>query len=230
MAAPAPSFRTWRMGTIAMTCPGATAVFREYGLDFCCSGDGPLGKAANARGLDLDQIERALAERTSDTPTVQVPTQTPALTDHIITHYHEAHRVDLPMLRRLANKVESVHASDPAVPAGLCDTLADMHGMLEEHMAHEELVLFPTMAEGGSPMIELVTEQMREEHRDHAHHWAALDRLTNGFTPPEHACAAWSMLYNTLAKFIGDLMEHVHLENNVLFPRFERTDHGCAGP
>jgi len=68
MAAPAPSCRTWRMGRIAVTRPGATAVVREHGLDFRCSGDAPPGKAVNARGLDLDQIDRTLAEKTSNAP------------------------------------------------------------------------------------------------------------------------------------------------------------------
>lgn len=134
------------------------------------------------------------------------PPETDALIAHILTRYHAVHRAELPELVALARKVESVHAEDPEVPAGIAEALAWLQHAMEDHMAKEEMILFPTM---------------RADHDDHAEEVALIRDLTLDFTPPDHACGSWRRLYAGTAKLFDDLEAHIALENQVLFPRFE---------
>jgi regulator of cell morphogenesis and NO signaling len=126
----------------------------------------------------------------------------------------------MPELRNLASSVERVHAEHPALPAGLSDLLARMHAELESHMLKEEEVLFPLMLAGGNPMIVHPIGMMRHEHDEHGENLRALAALTDDMTPPVGACNSWRALYAGLAKLAEDLTDHIHIENNVLFPRF----------
>jgi len=207
------------LGEIAASVPGATAVFRRHKLDFCCGGAESLQGAARRKGLDPAPIEAELAQLSPQTS--PLPESVGGLVGHIVERYHAVHRRELPELRKLAARVESVHAGHPEVPAGLADLLARMQGELEAHMLKEEQVLFPLMLAGGHPMIAHPIAMMRHEHDSHGEELAALTPLTREMTPPEGACNSWRALYAGLAKFAEDLTEHVHIENNILFPRFE---------
>ncbi|WP_372500977.1 iron-sulfur cluster repair di-iron protein (plasmid) [Tistrella mobilis] len=225
--APATAFRGRTVGEIAATLPGATAVFRRHRLDFCCGGDVPLAEAAARRGAPLDEIEAALDEieaglaglEPDEVPAAAI--ETGALIDHILVCYHEAHRRDLPELILLAQKVERVHAGNPALPVGLTDLLRETAGLLEMHMKKEELILFPAMRRSASAMVAQPVRVMREEHDDHGEQIRRLEAMTGGFTPPSGACRSWTALYLGLGHFVAELMDHIHLENNVLFPRFD---------
>lgn len=164
-------------------------------------------------------------------PTAAVPRETGALLDHILARFHEVHRRELPELLRLARKVERVHAGHPRAPLGLADELHRLGLELESHMQKEELVLFPLMREyandgvsddevAAPPTIRHPIAHMRHEHDEHARHLMALRALTHDLILPDGACRSWQALYAGLGKFIDDLMEHVHLENDLLFSRF----------
>ena len=207
------------LGEIAVSLPGATAVFRRHKLDFCCGGADSLGGAARRKGLDPAPIAAELA-RLSPQPGA-LPDSVEGLVGHVRERYHAAHRRELPELRKLAARVEAVHADHPAVPAGLADLLSRMQGELESHMQKEEQVLFPLMLAGGHPMIVHPIGMMRHEHDNHGAELAALAALTRDMTPPDGACNSWRALYAGLGKLAEDLTEHIHIENNILFPRFE---------
>lgn len=206
------------IGEIAASLPGATAIFRRHKLDFCCGGAAPLAVAAAKRGAPLAEIEAALATLTPGT--AEQPEETGALVEHIVTRFHDAHRRELPELIALARRVERVHADNPDAPAGLADLLAEMAADLGDHMAKEEQVLFPMMRAGGSPMIRMPITMMRHEHDGHAAQLHALDAITHSHEPPAGACNSWRALYAGTRKLADDLVEHMHLENNILFPRF----------
>ena len=95
-------------------------------------------------------------------------------------------------------------------------------------MAKEELILFPAMKQSMAAGLDMPIARMRHEHDDHGAHLRELDRLTNGVTAPADACRTWQALYAGLAKLTDDLMEHIHLENNVLFPRFSTVESGAG--
>ncbi len=215
-----PGFATRRLGEIAATTPGATAVLRRHKLDFCCGGQVTLGEAAALRGLALDALEQELSEVTALGRKAAPPENTEELIGLIEMRYHEAHRRELPELVRLARRVEAVHREHPAAPTGLADLLETMLAELQDHMAKEEQVLFPLMRRGGHPMIAQPIGMMLAEHEDHGNYLRELERLTGDFTPPEEACSTWRALYSGGRKFADDLVEHIHTENNILFPRF----------
>ena len=154
-------------------------------------------------------------------PQPAAPTETAALIAHIQTRYHDRHGADLADLLPLARKVEDAHFGDPDLPDGLVVLLEDMAAEMEEHMMKEEHVLFPMMLAGGHPMIVHPIAMMRAEHDQHGDNSAALSELTRGFAAPEHACGSWRRLYAGLGPFAADLAHHMHLENDILFPRFE---------
>jgi regulator of cell morphogenesis and NO signaling len=211
------------VGEIAANLPGATAVFRRFGMDFCCKGNVALAQSARERGVDLADVERALAMLDGGAPSA-VPPGSAALVDHIVSRYHDTHRRELPELIQLARKVEKVHARRSDVPRGLADLLERMSVELQQHMAKEELILFPAMKQSIAVGLDMPIARMRHEHDDHGAHLRELDRLTNGITVPADGCRTWQALYAGLAKLVDDLMEHIHLENNVLFPRFSAVD------
>jgi regulator of cell morphogenesis and NO signaling len=216
----APAQASQTLGTLAVQIPGATAVFRRLKLDFCCGGQQSLDQACTLKGLNatavLDEI-RALqqCEAAPETP------QPGALIDHILRRYHEVHRQQLPELIRMARRVEAVHREHPQVPRGLADHLETMEQELLEHMAKEEQILFPLLKQGGHPMAIHPIGMMRHEHVSHGAQLERLSALTTQHQPPAGACNTWQALYAGTARLSEDLIEHIHLENNVLFPSFE---------
>jgi len=148
------------------------------------------------------------------------PQDTAALIDHILTRYHAVHRAELADLVPLSQKVEAVHADDPDVPTGLSRALGVLAAEMEDHMAKEEMILFPAMRAGGGPGIEHPIAVMRADHDDHGENIALIRRLTADLTPPDHACGSWRRLYAGTEKLLDDLVAHIALENDVMFPRF----------
>lgn len=207
------------VGDIAARQPGATEVFRRHRIDFCCGGQRSLREACAARGVDVEQVTAELHRL--PTQAAAAPAETPELIEHILHRYHDVHRQQLPELIRLASKVEAVHAAHPQAPAGLAALLGAMQEELLTHMTKEEQILFPLLAAGGSPMARFPIGVMRQEHDAHAHQLQRLRELTCDLTPPAQACNTWRALYTGLQQLVDDLMQHIHLENNVLFPRFE---------
>jgi regulator of cell morphogenesis and NO signaling len=217
-----------QIGQIAVQLPGATAVFRRLKLDFCCGGQVPLATAAVEKGLDVNAVlaELAALQRPSALPGVEEPG---ALIDHILTRYHDVHRVQLPELIRMAHRVEAVHRANPDVPAGLGDLLEKIQQELLSHMQKEEAILFPLLQSGGNPFVGQPIGMMRAEHTDHGAALEKLNVLTHDATPPAGACNTWRALYAGIAQFGDDLVNHIHLENNVLFPQFEAAPAAATG-
>ena len=208
------------IGQIAVELPGATAVFRRLRLDFCCGGHLSLREAAAGRGLELQAVvdELSALQRPGTAPETPTPGE---LVEHIIARYHDVHREQLPELIRMARRVEAVHQGKPHVPAGLADALEAMQQELLSHMHKEEAILFPMLARGGNSFVVQPISVMRSEHDDHGEALEELARLTGDMVPPPGACNTWRALYTGLAQLREDLIQHIHLENNVLFPQFE---------
>jgi regulator of cell morphogenesis and NO signaling len=213
------SLATRSLGDIAVSLPGSSAIFRRHKLDFCCGGSESLERAAQDRGADLALIVAELEHLSPGQS--DVPENVEDLIAYILERYHQVHRRELTELRKLAIRVEQVHAGHSLVPAGLSALLERMQSELESHMEKEEHVLFPLMIAGGNPMIVHPIEMMRHEHDEHGEALKALAVVTHGLALPEDACTSWRTLYAGLAKLDEDLTEHMHIENNILFPRFE---------
>lgn len=211
---------TQSLGQLAVQIPGATAVFRRFKLDFCCGGQQSLAEACAQKGLDADTI---LSEIEGLVPVqVEPDTRSPSqLIDHVLSRYHKVHRQQLPELIRMARRVEAVHRDHPLVPQGLANHLETMEQELLDHMAKEEQVLFPLLKQGGHPMVIHPIGMMRHEHVSHGAQLERLAALAHQHQPPAGACNTWQALYAGTARLAEDLVDHIHLENNVLFPLFE---------
>lgn len=210
------------VGDIAADLPGAAEVFRRHGISFCCSGKLPLAEAARNAGHTPDTL---LAELGSlrDAADRTAPTETVALIEHILVRYHETHRAELDWLVPLAQKVERVHGDHDEAPLGLTDVLLELQEELTSHMMKEEQILFPMMKNGGHPMIGHPIAAMRHEHHSATDLLRGIEHVTRGLALPEGACRSWTALYTGLQKFADDLVMHIHLENDILFPRFENA-------
>jgi len=212
------------IGDIACDLPGATGIFHKHKLDFCCNGGNSLREAAAKRNVDtavlIKELEllRAQPQYGRDWRGV-APEE---LIEYILRNFHDKHRVQLPELLRLARRVEAVHGDKPGCPLGLADHLAFMEQDLESHMMKEEQILFPMLLRGIYAQSLPPITKMRLEHDDHGLALEKLAQLTNDITPPEGACNTWRALYAGLAQFREDIMQHIHIENNALFPQIEK--------
>ena len=222
MTAPnTPPTREPTLSELATTRPGAALVFHRHGLDYCCHGRIALADACAAKGLDASALVAELERETQGPGPRPRFDERPIgdLVDHILERFHAAHREELPRLLEMARKVEQVHADKRSVPRGLAAHLERMAEELELHMQKEEQVLFPLLRAGRGRAASMPIQVMEMEHEDHARNLERLRELTDDYTPPAAACSTWRALFLGLAELERDLMEHIHHENNVLFPR-----------
>ncbi len=212
---------TTTLADLATAHPSASRVFHRYGLDFCCGGRRPLAEACRERGINEAEVIEALTRETAD-ETSAVRWDTAPIADlvaFIVSRYHDRLREELPQLVELAAKVESKHADKPPCPHGLADHLVVVHQNVLMHLAKEEKILFPLILDGMGYMASGPVRVMEQEHDDHREALLRTRALTNDLRIPEEACTSWRALYMRLDALEADLMEHIHLENNVLFPR-----------
>ena len=208
------------LAELAIRMPGASRVFHRHRLDFCCGGRRSLEAACLAKGLDPESLlaELALEEQSADgTDWGERPL--PELVDHILNRYHAPLRGELAELEAMARKVERVHQQKPGCPHGLGSHLAIIRHNVEQHLAKEEQILFPMILQGRGGMASGPVTVMEHEHDEHGASLRRTRELTGDLVPPPEACTTWRALYLRLAQLERDLMDHIHLENNVLFPR-----------
>ncbi|MEZ4271316.1 MAG: iron-sulfur cluster repair protein YtfE [Myxococcota bacterium] len=211
------------LGTLATMHPAATAVFLRHRLDFCCGGGQRLDEACRAAGIDPTVVTAEIAAESggaTDEPQRWNTQPLPELIDHILTRYHEPLRKDLPALVEAAKKVERVHGAKATCPHGLAEQLERLYAEVGNHLAKEEQVLFPALRSGNrGQRVHMPIRVMMQEHEDHGVNLKHIREITADFELPAEACATWRALYGGLEKLESELMEHIHLENNVLFPR-----------
>lgn len=166
----------------------------------------------------------------SEIPSEYVAMESPDLTSFLEQQFHELHRWQLPEIFALAEKVERVHAADAHVPKGLAETVKRLAAELDAHMRKEEMVLFPAIRHGGMQGLSHPIAVMRADHDDLAREMEAIMSLTSGLTLPAGACQSWTSLYEKLRAFMHSLDLHTRIENDVLFPRFEKAagSGGCG--
>jgi regulator of cell morphogenesis and NO signaling len=209
------------LAKLATRFPAASRVFMRYGLDFCCQGKRSLDEACASAGLDPAKVAGEIrAENGTGDGAGWDDRPLSELVEHIIGIYHAGLRMELPRLEAMAAKVLAVHGEkDPERLTALRDLVADITNDMFGHMEKEERILFPWILNGQGRNAGAPIRVMRMEHDRHAEHLARLAELTDHFNPPAGACTTWRALWLGLRELDADLREHIHLENNVLFPR-----------
>jgi regulator of cell morphogenesis and NO signaling len=212
---------TTLLSEIAVAHPAASRVFQRYRLDYCCGGRRPLADACRDKGLDADAVLAEITQAQADdpSPTRWETAPLPALIDFIVSRYHNGLRVELPELVAMAAKVEGVHAEKTTCPHGLHQHLRAIEASVYDHLAKEEQILFPMIKAGAGARAAAPVHVMEVEHDDHRENLAKTRAMTTDLVPPDEACTTWRALYLRLAQLEADLMQHIHLENNILFPR-----------
>jgi len=209
------------LAELAVSHPAAARVFRRHRLDFCCGGRRPLDEVCRERQLDAGAILAAIAEEDPLEPDQRRWDAVPlsALVEHIVSVYHARLREQLPALVAMARRVEARHADKASCPRGLAAHLEGMHEAVLEHLQKEEQILFPLIVAGMAGRAGGPVRAMEVEHEHHGESLQEVRRLTGDLIPPVEACTTWRALYLGLQQLEQELMEHIHLENNILFRR-----------
>jgi regulator of cell morphogenesis and NO signaling len=229
---------------IALENPASIRVFEAFGIDYCCGGRKPLAEACAAKNLSLETVVAALQENQAASLEQQDWTvkSLSALVAHIVDVHHAYVRRELPRLAELAQKVVNRHGdTKPELPE-IQARVAQITEELTEHLAKEEVVLFPYVAKleraatGGTPKpqgcfgtVANPIRMMMQEHDAAGELLAEVRRLSNDFTPPVGACPTFHAFYRGLYEFEQDLHQHIHLENNILFPKAIALEEAARG-
>lgn len=220
---------------IALKQPASIRVFEKFGIDYCCGGRKPLSEACTAQNLSLDSVIAALeAASTDPAPAAEDWTiaSLSSLSEHITSVHHAYVKQELPRLALLAEKVVARHGDTQAELPAIQKILEELDEELIAHLAKEEAVLFPyiarlerSMRDGNArPRSSFGTianpvAMMTQEHDAAGALMAEIRNLSHDFVPPAGACPTYRAFYGGLQEFEQDLHRHVHLENNILFPR-----------
>lgn len=223
------------LGDIVKQDTRAATVLERFGLDYCCGGHRTLQEAAAERKLGVAPIVEALEALDaagSDTRADSKWEELDKLTRHIVQRHHGYVREVTPAIRAWLAKLVARHGHRHPELSQVRDTFDELASELAAHMAKEENLLFPFIDDlaaaertGGrlptSPFGTVLhpVRVMEADHREAGDLLARLRDLTHGFAPPDDACTTYRLCYVELERFEGDLHLHVHLENNVLFPR-----------
>jgi regulator of cell morphogenesis and NO signaling len=220
------------VGQIAAEFPASVRVFEKHGIDFCCGGKISIDKACDAKGLDpailMAEIDQAV-QRPAEDRTFWMQAPLSALIDHILDTHHAYMKVQLPRIESLLGKVIQAHGDRHGdTLTAVARIYGAMKAELEGHLAKEEMVLFPlirALEAGAQPRsfhcgsVQNPIRVMSMEHDSAGDALVQLRGLTDGYTAPQDACNTFRALYFELAQMERDLHRHIHLENNILFPR-----------
>lgn len=204
------------------------AALKRFGIDFCCGGGLPLADACARRGVDVDAVVAAVKAESAHAPDAALPrmdTWPPALLADYIVHAHHGYvREHVPALRAFTQKVARVHGGERPALHAIAETFDALATELEAHLAAEETEVFPlirAVADGTADADALarLVGAMEDDHDAAGAALREIRRLSDDYTPPDGACATYRAAFVGLEAFEDDLHRHVHLENNVLFPR-----------
>lgn len=222
---------------LTLEIPGATRVFEKAGIDYCCGGGKPFQEACAAAGVSTDEVARSLEQAGESSALVADATQwqkqtLSKLAAHIVARHHVFTRDELARLDALLSKVCSVHGKNHSELFRIQSLFQELNRDLIPHMQKEEMVLFPYIeqmeeaATGGRkapvPHFGTVKNPVRMlmmEHEMAGQILKEIRQLSGGFSVPKDGCISYETLYKAMDALEQDLHLHIHLENNILFPR-----------
>jgi regulator of cell morphogenesis and NO signaling len=227
------------IGELAASLPESTRLFEHLGIDYCCGGGQTLSEACENAGADLEEVKKALEEIQADrgrNGTVRNWQREPLseLIAHIVGTHHGFVREETARLRKLLSKVCSVHGGRRPELMEIQAVFGALQQELFSHLHKEEAILFPAIhslekaANGLQPVfrgsLACPLQVMFAEHDNAGEALRRLRSLSADYSPPEDACISYKTLYAALAEFEENLHQHIHLENNILFPRASQME------
>lgn len=226
---------------IAANSLAAVRVFERFGIDYCCGGKRPLADVCREKGYNTEQIQSELDAAMAEATAAQRDWSTAPLgelIEHIVGTHHEYLRRELPAIGVRLEKVYRVYNQrhGPTL-IGLPEVFAGLRAELETHMMKEERILFPAIAAyesavaAGTPLpatpfgtVANPIHMMESEHESAGQALSRIREITNNFEVPDYACVTYRALIRGLEELEKDLHMHIHLENNILFPRAEKLE------
>ena len=220
------------VGEIAAEDIGKAEVLKNYGLDFCCGGKKPLREACMEKGIDVVEVENALQNyQPASVYTNDYNKWKPDfLADYIYNQHHLYYYEQAPVIQELLDKVVAHHGKEHPYLETLSALYKTLSQELNTHFAREEKVLFPFIKKfvnesraGVSSMdlfeLSMPIQMMESDHEAAGDLLAQIKMVTSNYTPPADACNSFRFLYKKLSELEDDLHQHIHLENNILFPK-----------
>ncbi|HJW18085.1 MAG TPA: iron-sulfur cluster repair di-iron protein [Flavisolibacter sp.] len=223
------------LGEIATKDLRKAEIFKKYGLDFCCGGKKTVRQACADKGIDATKVEEELQNAEVAAFTRPLPYNDWSLgflADYIVNTHHSYVTKSLPELKAYAAKVAKVHGGHHPELVPVRQLVEDIDQELTEHMVKEENILFPFIKQleasknngknleaAGFGTVQNPINMMEHEHEAVGKNLEKIRVLTNNYSIPEDACASYKLLFKMLEEFESDLFTHIHLENNILFPK-----------
>lgn len=210
-------------------------VFKKLGIDFCCGGKKTVEEVCRTKGLDVERVKAELNAVSGEAEQNENNFDNwnlDFLADYIVNTHHDYVRTNVPFITELASKVASVHGKQHPELVKVADIFNRLGKDLRLHLVKEETIVFPFIkglllnekTGKNSPAkafdsIQTPTQMMELEHEQAGDDLAEIRNLTRDYTLPEDACTSYTVLFKKLQQFENDLFNHVHLENNILFPK-----------
>ncbi len=228
---------TMKVRDVVLELPQATRVFEKLKIDYCCGGDTPLGEACATAGVKVENLERMLEEagqaEVQGKGSIKFQKATLSeLISHILDKHHVYTKEEMARLEPLIDKVIAAHGENHSELRSLGGLFQQLCADLKPHMFKEEQILFPYIVEMESsalqnrpaPVAPFGTvknpiRMMMMEHETVGDLLRELRALSSDYTVPPDGCISYQTLYQALEAFEQDLHQHIHLENNILFPR-----------
>ena len=209
-------------------------IFKKYGIDFCCGGKKSLQKTCEQKQININDVISDLEKiKNSDEEISNYKEwDLDKLSQHIISKHHKYVSVNIPIITEYSEKVAKVHGHYYTEVVEINNLFKEIANELLSHMQKEEMILFPyinSLADAKrnnttipSPPFGTILNpinMMEMEHENAGDIIKKIQELSNNFTPPKEACNTYRVLYAKLDEFEKDLFLHIHLENNILFPK-----------
>jgi regulator of cell morphogenesis and NO signaling len=228
---------------LAVELPNAARVFEKLGVDYCCGGEIPFTDACRKAGLNPDEVLASISQEPADPDPAQDWTKAPlaALARHIVEKHHSFTRSELARLEPLFSKVGAAHGERHPELARMQTVFRALATELQSHMMKEENILFPYLGAmeravlSGQPFprpmfgtVKNPVRMMMLEHDSAGEALRELRQASGDYAVPADVCVSYGELYRALQAFETDLHKHIHLENNILFPRALAMEAGTA--
>ncbi|MBS1533055.1 MAG: iron-sulfur cluster repair di-iron protein [Bacteroidetes bacterium] len=219
-------------------------VFKKYGIDFCCGGKKTVSEVCEKKGIDQTKLETDLARAEQQTADSELDFQKwdiGFLSDYIINTHHQYVKDNTPFIQEMAQKVARVHGANHPELVEVADVFERIAHNLTLHMMKEEKILFPRIKElayykkisaripaDDLGLVSTPIQVMESEHEQAGEDFETIRQLTADYELPEDACRSYTILFKKLEEYENDLNRHVHLENNILFPKAIQTEKELA--